>query len=77
MGGGPSVLKIGGSGDLFDHYAKPRHYGAMKPATESPEDVTPQVNPDDHRHSTVVEILYQPPQAATIALTHICNVSLI
>jgi hypothetical protein len=56
---GPSVLKIGKEWWIyFDHYSKPRHYGAMKTSDwKSFEDVTPQLKfPEDHRHGTVVEI---------------------
>jgi hypothetical protein len=56
---GPSVLRIGKESWIyFDHYQKPRHYGAVRTRDwKSFEDVTSQVSfPDDHRHGTVVQI---------------------
>lgn len=56
---GPSVVKIGDEWWIyFDHYTKPRHYGALRTRDWSRfEDVTGQVSfPEDHRHGTVVRI---------------------
>ncbi|MCU1233732.1 MAG: glycosyl hydrolase [Candidatus Solibacter sp.] len=56
---GPTVTKIGAEWWIyFDHYAAPRHYGAMRTSDwKTFEDMTPQVSfPADHRHGTVVRI---------------------
>jgi hypothetical protein len=56
---GPSVLRIGKEWWIyFDHYTKPRHYGAVRTADwKTFADVTQEVSfPQDHRHGTVVEI---------------------
>jgi hypothetical protein len=56
---GPSAVRIGQEWWIyFDHYTKPRHYGAVKTTDwKAFDDVTSQVSfPEDHRHGTVVEI---------------------
>lgn len=56
---GPSVARIGGAWWIyFDHYAKPRHYGAVRTRDwKIFEDVTAELTfPEDHRHGTVVKI---------------------
>lgn len=56
---GPSVARIGGAWWIyFDHYAKPRHYGAVRTSDwKTFEDVTGEVSfPEDHRHGTAVRI---------------------
>ena len=56
---GPSAIKIGSEWWLyFDHYTKPRGYGAIRtPDWKSFTDVSEDVSfPDDHRHGTVVRI---------------------
>jgi hypothetical protein len=56
---GPSAIQIDGYWWIyFDHYTKPRHYGAMRTRDwKTFEDMTPQVSfPEDHRHGTVVRI---------------------
>jgi hypothetical protein len=56
---GPSVLRIGGEWWIYyDHYSKPRHYGASRTKDwKTFEDMTSQVSfPADHRHGTVVRL---------------------
>jgi hypothetical protein len=56
---GPSAIKIGNEWWIYmDHYAQPRHYGAVRTRDwKTFEDVTSQVSfPEDHRHGTVVRI---------------------
>lgn len=57
---GPSVARIGSEWWIyFDHYQKPRHYGAMRTRDwKNFENMTDQVSfPEDHRHGTVVQIM--------------------
>ncbi|MGH9672083.1 MAG: hypothetical protein ACRD44_02800 [Bryobacteraceae bacterium] len=56
---GPSGVKIGQEWWVyFDHYQRPRHYGAVRTRDwRNFEDVTAELSfPDDHRHGTVVRI---------------------
>lgn len=56
---GPSAVRIGEEWWIyFDHYTKPRHYGALKTRNwKIFEDMTKQLSfPDDHRHGTVVPV---------------------
>lgn len=56
---GPSAIRIGDAWWIyFDHYAKPRHYGAVRTRDwKTFEDVTAELQfPEDHRHGTVIRI---------------------
>ncbi len=55
---GPSVLQTGASAWLiyFDHYQKPRHYGAMRTKDWKTFEKVDVQFPDDHRHGTVVRL---------------------
>jgi len=56
---GPTVARMGAEWWIyFDHYAEPRHYGAMRTSDwKHFEDATSLVSfPADHRHGTVVRI---------------------
>jgi hypothetical protein len=56
---GPSAIQIGKEWWIyFDHYSKPRHYGALRTTDwKKFEDMTSEVKfPEDHRHGTVVKI---------------------
>ena len=56
---GPSAVKIGAEWWLyFDHYRKPRGYGAIRTVDwKTFKDVSEEVSfPEDHRHGTVVAI---------------------
>lgn len=56
---GPSVLKIGPEWWIYyDHYTKPRHYGAMRTKDwKTFEEMTSHLSfPEDHRHGTVVTV---------------------
>jgi hypothetical protein len=56
---GPSAVRIGsGWWIYYDHYQKPRHYGAMRTRDwKNFEEMTSQLSfPEDHRHGTVVRI---------------------
>jgi hypothetical protein len=56
---GPSAIKIGAEWWIyFDHYQKPRSYGAVKTRDwKTFEDVSSQLSfPEDHRHGTVVPV---------------------
>lgn len=56
---GPSALKVGdGWFVYFDHYAKPRYYGAYRTRDwKSFEDVSSRMSfPQDHRHGTAARI---------------------
>jgi hypothetical protein len=56
---GPSIIRIGPEWWIyFDHYQKPRHYGAVRTRDwKTFESMTDGVSfPEDHRHGTVVRI---------------------
>lgn len=56
---GPSAIRIGPEWWIyFDHYSKPRYYGAVRTRDwKTFEDVSKLVSfPEDHRHGTVVRI---------------------
>ena len=56
---GPAAVQIGKEWWIYyDHYTKPRHYGAMKTRDwKNFEEMTPKLSfPEDHRHGTVVRI---------------------
>jgi hypothetical protein len=56
---GPSAVRIDGYWWIyFDHYTKPRHYGALRTRDwKTFENMTPQLSfPEDHRHGTVMRI---------------------
>lgn len=56
---GPSAIRIGDEWWIyFDHYANPRHYGAVRTRDwKNFEDATADVKfPADHRHGTVIRI---------------------
>jgi hypothetical protein len=56
---GPSVARVGSEWWIyFDHYTKPRHYGAVRTRDwKLFEDVSGELSfPEDHRHGTVVAI---------------------